>query len=188
MENMEIMSIKGGWGFRRLMEKIILNFHFDYWNPSQRFLFKRNFQLCLRDSFPLWGGQSEQLTSPKLCGKYLISNQNWRGVKTYSPPQGTLVQQCIAGLDHWSMISSGAAVVRLEQDGNKTATSQGDSVCPLIVDLPFIWVVVIYFTSMPLHLFFPDRSLKKLYFFPNTKDLTICFTRLFGQSKQIHFF
>ena len=79
MENMEIMSIKGGWGFRRLMEKIILNFHFDYWNPSQRFLFKRNFQLCLRDSFPLWGGQSEQLTSPKLCGKYLISNQNWRG-------------------------------------------------------------------------------------------------------------
>ena len=47
------------------------------------------------------------------------------GVKTYSPPQGTLAQQCIAGLDHWSMISSGAAVVRLEQDGNKTATSQG---------------------------------------------------------------
>ena len=32
------------------------------------------------------------------------------------------------------------------------------------------------------------RSLKKLYFFSNTKDLTICFTRLFGQSKQIHFF
>ena len=158
---------RGGLGVWRLMEKTILNFHFDYWNPSLRFLFKRIFQLCLRDSFPLWGGQSEQSTSPKLCGKYLISNQNWRRVKTYSPPRGTLAQQCIAEPDHWSMISSGAAVVvvRLEQDGNKTATSPGDSVCPLIVDLPFIWVVVIYFTSMPLHCFFPGRSLRKLYFF-----------------------
>ena len=33
---LEIMSIKGGseGGVRRLMEKSILNFHLDYWNPS----------------------------------------------------------------------------------------------------------------------------------------------------------
>ena len=30
---MEICAIKGG-GVRRLMAKAILNFHFDYWNPS----------------------------------------------------------------------------------------------------------------------------------------------------------
>ena len=31
---LEIMSIKGGEDVRRLMEKTILNFHFDSWNPS----------------------------------------------------------------------------------------------------------------------------------------------------------
>ena len=31
---LEIMSIKGGGDVRRLMEKSILNFHFDYLNPS----------------------------------------------------------------------------------------------------------------------------------------------------------
>ena len=32
----EIMSIKGGWGVQRLMEKSILNFHFDYLTTSHR--------------------------------------------------------------------------------------------------------------------------------------------------------
>ena len=37
---MEILTIKGGGGVRPLMEKTILNFHFDYLNP--RFILSEN--------------------------------------------------------------------------------------------------------------------------------------------------
>ena len=63
MENMEIMSIKGGWGFRRLMANAILNFHFDFPGTSLMEKIILNFHFDYLTDLPLSEFVIEWVTS-----------------------------------------------------------------------------------------------------------------------------